>query len=107
MIFYQGLASLKLNKIVEGNEKFNKLINYGEKHLLDNITIDYFAVSLPDFLIFDEDLNKKNMIHCHYLMGLGYIGLNKVDLAKSEFNQILELEANHQGAIIHQKMITG
>ena len=105
MIFYQALALLKLNKKTEAEAKFNKLINYGEKHISDNITIDYFAVSLPDFLIFDEDLNKKNAIHCHYLMGLGYIGLNKLDLAKVQLNKVLEFELNHQGALIHSKMI--
>jgi tetratricopeptide (TPR) repeat protein len=99
MIYYQGLALLKLNKTEEAHEKFNKLISYGERHLLDHIKIDYFAVSLPDFLIFDEDLDKKNKIHCHYLMALGSLGLNKLDLAKEELDKVLNSEVNHQGAI--------
>lgn len=105
MIFYQGLAQLKLNNLDKSRDKFNKLIQYGKNHLSDNVTIDYFAVSLPDFLIFDEDLNKKNKIHCHYLMMLGYLGLNNISSAKEELSSVLNLDVNHQGAIIHSKLI--
>ena len=40
----------------------------------DEVKIDYFAVSLPDLVIFDDDLNKRNKIHCLYMEGLGYLG---------------------------------
>ena len=58
----------------EAKKRFNKLINYGEEHLFDNVKIDYFAVSLPNLLIFDQDLSKLNSINCYYLIGLGYLG---------------------------------
>lgn len=101
MIFYQGLAFMKLGDITKSEHRFNKLISYGEKHLFDSVTIDYFAVSLPDFLIFDEDLNKKNIIHCHYLMGLGNLGLGSMEKALENFKKVIEMEASHQGALIH------
>ena len=105
MIFYQGAALLKVDKIADAKDKFNKLIDYGKNHLDDNITIDYFAVSLPDFLIFDDDLNKKNNIHCHYLMGLGYLGLKNREMAKDELSEVMRLDVNHQGGLVHLKMI--
>lgn len=105
MIFYQGLALNKLKDSDGARKKFNKLINYGEKHIFDNATIDYFAVSLPDLLIFDEDLNKKNRIHCHYLMGLGYFGLNRIENAREEFQRVYELDVNHLGMLTHLQMI--
>ncbi|HBE78992.1 MAG TPA: DUF5107 domain-containing protein [Firmicutes bacterium] len=98
MIFYQGLALMKLGRSEQAGEKFTKLIRYGEEHLSAHITIDYFAVSLPDFLIFDEDLDRKNLVHCHYLMALGYLGLGEIDKAKEEFKQVLKLDNNHMGA---------
>jgi len=64
--------------------------------------MDYFAVSLPTFLVFDEDLNQRNRIHCHYMMGLGHLGLGHGTEAQSQFDQVLALEANHQGALIHR-----
>lgn len=101
MIFYQGLAWLKLGSVCKAKSRFNKLIDYGERHMFDSMKIDYFAVSLPDFLIFDEDLNKRNVIHCHYLIGLGHLGLLNIKKAKEELDKVLELDANHQGAVTH------
>lgn len=105
MIFYQGVALLELDRLNDAKERFNKLVDYGKNHLNDNITIDYFAVSLPDFLIFDDDLNKKNNTHCHYLMALGYLGLKNKEMAKDEFSEVMRLDASHQGGLIHLKMI--
>ena len=71
------------------------------KSIYDCVKIDYFAVSLPDFLVFDEDLDKKNKINCSYLMGLGSLGLNNLDKAKKNFDAALKIDPNHQGIIIH------
>jgi tetratricopeptide (TPR) repeat protein len=101
MIFYQGLAFMKLGDTAKAKGRFNKLISYGEKHIFDNVTIDYFAVSLPDFLIFDEELNKRNKIHCHYLIGLGNLGLGNREKAMENLKKAEELDVNHQGALTH------
>ena len=77
MIFYQGMALRKLNREKEARSRFHKLLDYGQKHIFDDVKIDYFAVSLPDLQIFDEDLNRKNEIHCRFLMGLGLLGLGQ------------------------------
>lgn len=104
-IFYQGLAWLKLGNTEKAHEIFNRLIHFGMEHLNDKIKIDYFAVSLPDLLVFDQDLDLKNTIHCNYLMGLGFLGLGKTELVKSHLKKVLDKNINHQGAIIHLKMI--
>lgn len=54
---------------------------HGEKHLFDHCRIDYFAVSLPDLAIWEDDLDKRNCIHCNYVMGLGYLGLREMGKA--------------------------
>ena len=103
-IFYQGLAWEALGNPENARKHFNKLISYGEKHLFDQVKIDYFAVSLPDLLIWEDDLQKRNTIHCYYLMALGYLGLKKYDEAKTYFDKVLKMDINHQGAHIHRKM---
>ena len=103
-IFYQGLAWEALGNPENARKRFNKLISYGEKHLFDQVKIDYFAVSLPDLLIWEDDLQKRNTIHCYYLMALGYLGLKKYDDAKTYFDKVLKMDINHQGAHIHRKM---
>ncbi len=100
-IFYQGLALVKLGQKEEANDRFNRLKMYGETHLNDHIKVDYFAVSLPDLQIWDEDLDRRNEINSRYLMGLGLLGLGQTDKAKEQLNQVLEMDINHQGARQH------
>ena len=105
MILYQGLANLKLGEAEPARSRFEKLIAYGREHMEDFVKIDYFAVSLPDFLIFDENLNKKNKVHCHYLTGLGYYGLGRRDLAESELKKARELDPSDFSVVVHLNYI--
>ena len=106
-LFYQGLAWRKLHQHERAETLFTKLIQYGEDHLNDTIKLDYFAVSLPDMLVFDTDLNERNRIHCYYLMALGNLGLGNghTHQAIAQFDTVLGMDINHQGAIIHRSMI--
>lgn len=97
-IYFQGLAWRELGEEDKARSRFNKLIKHGEKHLFDKCRIDYFAVSLPDLAIWDDDLNKRNRIHCYYVMGLGYKGLGDVAKAQHFLIEVLSLDVNHQGA---------
>src|SRR5665647_1259631 len=77
-IYYQGLALLKLEKIEEAMERFEKLISFGKSHLNDEFKLDYFAVSLPDLQIWDDDLTKRNHQNCLNLIELGNEGLKHI-----------------------------
>lgn len=105
-IFYQGLAWKKLGNQTKAEAIFRQLIDFGEKHMNDNIEIDYFAVSLPDMHVFDTDLNLRNRIHCLYMTGLGYSGLgDRFNIkARENFDRVIELDINHQGALVHRKL---
>lgn len=103
MILYQGLAHLKLNHVGKARACFYRLIDYGEKHLEDQVKIEYFAVSLPDFLIFDEDYTAKNRAHCYYLMGLGNIGLGNKEKAAEFLEKVMEIEPSHMMGSIYSR----
>jgi len=100
-IFYQGLALLKMGREKEAETRFNKLVGFGLKHIDDHIKIDYFAVSLPDLLIWDADLDARNRIHCKYLAGLGYLGLGKTEKAIQHLSEVIKLDQSHSGAQVH------
>ena len=101
MIFYQGLALRSLGNEHHARKIFEDLIAYGRQHLDDPITIDYFAVSLPDFLVFDADPLSNHQIHCHFMKSLGHIGLGDSQAAQHELSAVLTLRADHVGAHIH------
>lgn len=95
MILYQGLAKYKLGLKADGNARLYKLIDFGENHIRDHVKIDYFAVSIPDFMIYEENFTKKNKAHCYYVIGLGHLGLGNFDKAEEAFRKTLELDAAH------------
>ena len=104
-IFYQGLALRRLGREPEARGRFNRLIDFGERHLFDTFKMDYFAVSLPDLQIWEDDMDKRNRVHCHYLMGLGHLGLGDKEKARQYFDRAANLDRNHQGVQIHARML--
>jgi tetratricopeptide (TPR) repeat protein len=104
LIFYQGLAHRALGRENEARLRFAKLVSYGQEHLDDDVVVDFFAVSLPDFLVFEADLATKNELHCRFMLALGYLGLGDERLAEREFAAILRLDRNHLGAITHREL---
>lgn len=95
-IFYQGLAWRELGDENKARSRFNKLIDHGKKHLFDDCKIDYFAVSLPELAIWEDDLNIRNKVHCYYVMALGYSGLGEEEVAEEYYTKVKELDINKQ-----------
>ena len=96
-IFYQGLALLKLGRESEAHGRFYRLINYGKQHVFEKQVMDYFAVSLPDLLIWEDSLDTKNLIHCKYMLALGYYGMGDTEHAERYLKEVEALDNNHQG----------
>jgi tetratricopeptide (TPR) repeat protein len=103
-ILYQALAWQKLGKPQKAEQIFQRFIDFGTEHMNDEIRIDYFAVSLPDMLVFDIDINCRNNIFCNYLIGLGKMGLGDIEEGKACLEKVLNMDINHQGAAAHLKM---
>ncbi|MBQ8127589.1 MAG: DUF5107 domain-containing protein [Prevotella sp.] len=103
-IFYAALCYRKLGQEDKARSLFNKLINYGKQHIFEKQIMDYFAVSLPDLLIWEEnredgfsELDTKNLIHCKYMLALGYFGLGDREHAERYLKEVELLDNNHQG----------
>ena len=96
-IFYAGLCYRRLGQENKARGLFNKLVAYGKQHLFDVVTMDYFAVSLPDLLIWEDSLDMKNRIHCLYMLALGYYGLGDNEHGERYLQEVEQLDINHQG----------
>lgn len=97
MMYYVCKAIEKQGKKNEAKKRFESFIKYADIHMNDKIKIDYFAVSIPDFSVFDSDLNKNNKVHCLYLKSLGYLGLGDVEKAKQYAKEGIKLQKCHIG----------
>jgi tetratricopeptide (TPR) repeat protein len=104
-IFYQGLALQQLGRSAASRQRFRTLVKFGKEHLRDRVVIDYFAVSLPEFMVFDDDLDRRNQINCRYLMALGYLGLGKTAQARKGLQLVLELDPAHLPARLHLQQL--
>lgn len=98
LIYYQGLSWLRLGEDEKGKERFKTLIDWADTHQNDEPSIDYFAVSLPDLLIFEEDLTLRNKTYCSYLKALGLYGLGQEKEALDELTEVLGVNPVYPGA---------
>ena len=96
-IFYAALCYRKLGQEDKARGLFNKLINYGKQHIYEKVVMDYFAVSLPELLIWEDSLDTKNLIHCKYMLALGYYGMGDKEKALRYLKEVEALDNNHQG----------
>jgi hypothetical protein len=104
-IFYAALCYRKLGQEDKARGLFDKLVNYGKEHIQEKQVMDYFAVSLPDLLIWNDSLDRKNEIHCKYMMALGYLGLGEQEKALQYLSEVRDLDINHQGVQALQSLI--
>lgn len=79
-IYYQGLAFYELGDIFKAENSFRKLIDFGNEHIKDKIEYDFFAVSMPEFEVYQEDIQKRKDDYCRYLIELGHKGLKEISL---------------------------
>lgn len=104
MILYKGLASARLGEHDMAQTCFDKLQQYGQAHIDDVVKNDFFAVSLPDFLIFEDDMQRKNRAHCRYLMGLVALGRGARREAAAHFKGALAYDCTHQGSMVYGRL---
>jgi tetratricopeptide (TPR) repeat protein len=98
MTFYKALALKALENESQAVLLLNDLLEFASRQIDATPRIDYFATSLPNFLLFDDDLKKRNQIHCRYLGGLAKLGLGRTEEAVADLREVLALDINHQSA---------
>lgn len=59
-VYYIALAHKKLGNIEKAKKIKESFMEYYVKHVGKKAVIDYFAVSLPDMLIWEQDIDEKN-----------------------------------------------
>ena len=60
---------------------------------------DFFAVSMPEIEVFEDDIQLRSTQYCNYLRALGHIGLGERQEADSILDAILSRQVDHQGAL--------
>ncbi len=104
-IYYQALAWEKRGDRGQAKKRYHKLMRFGEQMSFKPAVPDYFAVSLPEITVFQQDGDRLRLANCAYLRSLGYEGLGETARAIDEIKGILEFMPDHQGANLHERNI--
>ena len=95
MTYYRALALRNLGREPEAISLLADLLDFASRQMDAEVKIDYFATSLPNFLLFDDDLQKRNRTESLYLRGLAKLGLRQTEESAAEFREALALDVNH------------
>jgi tetratricopeptide (TPR) repeat protein len=93
--YYRALALRCLGDDAGAIALLRRLHQYAEAQINADVKIDYFATSLPNFLLFEDDLGKRNRIECLFLRGLANLGLNRLREAAADLTQVLAVDRSH------------
>ena len=78
-IYYQGLAFAALGDREKAKKSFHQLIIFGEQHIFDQVGYDFFAVSMPELEVFQDDIQKRSDDYCRRMTALGHKGLKEIE----------------------------
>lgn len=87
--YYRGLSLRELGREDDARAGFEDLESFAQAKLKETATIDYFATSLPNLLVFDEDLQARRDAENHLLIALARHGLGDNDGAKAALEKSL------------------
>jgi tetratricopeptide (TPR) repeat protein len=96
--YWRALALRRQGDTAAAEKLLEDLRASAQRQAVAEVRIDFFATSLPAFLLFEDDLARSNRAQSRYLEGLAHLGLGSPDLAGAAFEEVLDLDPNHAGA---------
>jgi tetratricopeptide (TPR) repeat protein len=94
--YYRGLSLRELGHNDQAAELFTSLKAFAESMLTQPAQIDYFATSLPNLLVFDEDLQARRDSEMHLLIAMAHQGLGDLEAARASLAKVIDFtNADH------------
>jgi len=98
MTYFKALALAELGQSGAARSLLLEMKQSAERQMHAEIKIDYFATSLPNFLLFEDDLAKRNRVDCLFAIALAEAGLDNRQAARERLQEVLSLDRNHLAA---------
>lgn len=95
MTFFTASALMKLGKKKEAQKIFRDMLAHAKKLEKTKAKIDYFATSLPDMLLFNDDLQFRQVTSARFIQALAQLGLGKKALSLKLLKDVLKREPSH------------
>ncbi|WP_409306724.1 DUF5107 domain-containing protein [Pectobacterium sp. B1J-3] len=97
-LFYQAMAYKKLGQLDKATDMFNGFITWSNEHYDEKVKSDFFAVSLPDLVVLDNDAQSNHTQHCIFVRALGHLGLGETIKFNECIDTLLEMNPSHDKA---------
>lgn len=96
--YFRGLSLLALHRKDKAIELFHSLAEFAREGLAQTASVDYFATSLPDLLVFDESPQQRRDAEHHLLLALACHGLGETEAARHHLAKTLRFTLTNQRA---------
>ena len=103
--YFQACSLAALGDDAGGIEVLNALLKFAHRALQKTPKIDYFATSLPNLLLFEDDLVKRNRVESNLLIGMAHDGLGDQAKAIELLRSVIEEDPNHLFARLMQQWV--
>jgi tetratricopeptide (TPR) repeat protein len=92
MTYWSALALRRLDRSEEAHTLFLAIEAYSRE--LENRAqqIDYFATSIPEMLLFREDIGRRNLIEAQFLRAQAFLGMDRKSEAFALLHSVLEMD---------------
>ncbi len=97
-VYFRGLSLRSLGEEPEALATLRELLERAEALARREAGIDPFATSLPNFPIFEDDLQRRQQIEAFLLCGLARLGIGDTDQAKVNLEKVTYLDKRHPWA---------
>jgi tetratricopeptide (TPR) repeat protein len=104
-LYWQALALRALGRASEADVRLAALAAAAAGQAQAQVTIPYFATSLPTLLLFDDDLTARARQEARYLEGLALLGTGRLREARRCFDTVLADRPDHLGAALRRHEI--
>jgi tetratricopeptide (TPR) repeat protein len=94
LTYWTALALRSLGNQEEAQNLLLEIEAYSHKLEKETTQIDYFATSLPNMLLFNEDVARNNLVESRFLRAQALLGLNRTSESVALLNSIMEIETN-------------
>jgi tetratricopeptide (TPR) repeat protein len=95
MTHWAARAQLRLGHEAEARSIFEAILSYADELERSEPRVDYFATSLPNMLLFTDDLGMRNRIMARLLRAQAFTGLNRAAQAEEILKSILADDCNN------------
>ena len=93
--YFQAQALKTLGKPEAASDVLSRLAEFAEERLKAEPKLDYFATSLPNLLLFEDDLAKRNQTESYLFKAMASLGSGDSDRAAVLLRKVVAEDPNH------------